>query len=216
MTRNDVVKIAKSYEGVTKGSKKHHDIINIYNTVKPDGYTAGYNDHWCAEFVSACFIKAYGKKYADKIMVLSASCGKLVEKAKKKKIWEERDNYKPSVGDVVLYDWDDTGKGNNTGWPDHTGIVSSVGKTTFYVIEGNTGTNSHVGYRELSVNNKYIRGFILPKFKLLPDEKISKAKIKKLADEVLEGKYGDGEERKKKLGIYYDEVQKEVNKRLKK
>lgn len=215
MDRNDVVKVAKAYDGVYKGSKKHHEIIDTFNTLKPDGYTAGYNDHWCAEFVTACFLKAYGKKYASKIMVFSASCGKMQEKAEKFKIWEERDNYKPNIGDVVLYDWDDNGKGNNKGWPDHVGIVSSVSRSEFYVIEGNTGNNSHVGYRKLKINNRYIRGFILPKYKLLPGEKVNKEKINKLADDVIAGKYGDGDERKKKLGIYYNEVQKEVNRRLK-
>lgn len=36
----------------------------------------------------------------------------------------------------------------------------------------------------------------------------------KLADDVIYGKYGNGEERKKKLGRVYDEVQKRVNKKL--
>ena len=158
------------------------------------------------------FIKAYGKKYAEKIMVLSASCGKMQQKAKQAGIWEERDNFKPGIGDVVLYDWDDNGKGNNVGWPDHVGIVSSVSKNGFYVIEGNMGYSSIVGFRELAIDNKFIRGFVLPKFNKLPKDK--KPDIKKLADDVIKGKYGTGEERKKKLGKWYDEVQKEVNRRL--
>lgn len=214
MDRNSVVKTAKTYDGVKKGSAKHHEIIDIFNTVKPDGYTAGYNDHWCAEFVSAMFIKAYGKKNAQNIMVLSASCGRMQQKAQQAGIWEERDNYKPGIGDVVLYDWDDNGSGNNVGWPDHVGIVSSVSKNGFYVIEGNMGYNSIVGYRELKINNKFIRGFVLPKFNKLPKAKEKKPDISKLADDVIKGLYGAGEERKKKLGKWYAEVQKEVNRRL--
>lgn len=40
--------------------------------------------------------------------------------------------------------------------------------------------------------------------------------INTLAKEVIEGLYGNGEERKKKLGSKYDEVQKEVNRLLNK
>lgn len=216
MNNKTVVKVAENYLGVRKGSLFHHKIIDRFNNVKPDGYTAGYNDHWCAEFVSSCFIEAYGKKYAQKIMVLSASCGKMVEKAKAAGIWIEKDNYKPKAGDVILYDWQDSGKGDNQGWPDHVGIVVNSNDTTIKVIEGNTTAVSQVAYRNIKINGRYIRGFIKPKFDKLPKEKkeTNKTKINKLADEVIAGKYGDGEKRKKALGKYYDEVQKEVNRRL--
>lgn len=217
MDKNTVIKTAEKYLGVTKGSAKHRFIIDTFNTVKPDGYTAGYHDHWCAEFVSACFILAYKKKNAEKIMVLSASCGRMVEKAKKAKIWIEKDNHKPVTGDIILYDWDDTGKGDCNGWPDHVGLIVKTGVNTFKVIEGNSGVDSRVCYRDMKVNARYIRGFIRPKYDKLPKEKkTDKEKIKKLTDDVLAGKYGDGDERKKKLGKYYNEVQKEVNRRLNK
>lgn len=215
MDKNTVVKVAESYIGVKKGSLLHHNIIDRFNKVKPDGYTAGYNDHWCAEFVTSCFIEAYGKKYAAKIMVLSASCGRMVEKAKAAKIWVENDAYKPTRGEVILYDWNDSGKGDNKGWPDHVGIVVNVKDGKIKVVEGNSGAFSMVAYRTIPVNGRYIRGFIKPKYDKLPKEKPASAKIKKLADDVIDGKYGDGEERKKKLGSLYKEVQAEVNRRLK-
>ena len=30
-----------------------------------------------------------------------------------------------------MYDWDDNGNGDNTGWPDHVGIVTEVNGNTF-------------------------------------------------------------------------------------
>ena len=65
-SRSKIVQVAKSYIGVCGGSSAHADILHWFNTVKPDGYTAKKSDAWCAEFVSACAIQAFGKKTALK------------------------------------------------------------------------------------------------------------------------------------------------------
>jgi LysM repeat protein len=77
-------------------------------------------------------------------------------------IWVENDAYVPKAGDIILYDWDDSGAGDNTGNADHIGIVVSISGSTIKVIEGNTG--NAVGYRNITVNGKYIRGFVTPKY----------------------------------------------------
>lgn len=77
-------------------------------------------------------------------------------------IWVENDAYIPSAGDMILYDWDDNGVGDNTGSADHIGIVVSVSGGVIKVIEGNK--SNAVGYRDLAVNGKYIRGFVTPKY----------------------------------------------------
>ena len=74
----------------------------------------------------------------------------------------ENDAYTPSAGDMILYDWDDNGVGDNTGSADHIGIVVSVSGGVIKVIEGNK--SNAVGYRDLAVNGKYIRGFVTPKY----------------------------------------------------
>lgn len=209
MDRMKVVKIARTYEGVKKGSYRHHYLIDKFNAVKPDGYAAKYSDQWCAEAVTAWFIIAY-KDEAKKIMALSASCPRMITKAQKMGIWVESDSYHPLPGDVVLYDWQDSGKGDNKGTADHVGIVSRTGQKNFWVIEGNKGKESVVGERKLAVNGLYIRGFITPDYDGTEEKKIAK-----MADDVLKGKYGNGEKRKKALGKYYEAVQKEVNRRLK-
>ena len=76
--------------------------------------------------------------------------------------WVENDAYIPSPGDYIIYDWDDTGAGDCTGWPEHVGIVISVSGDVIKVIEGNK--DDAVGYREIKVNGRYIRGYGVPDY----------------------------------------------------
>lgn len=160
--RNHVVNIAKEYLGTKMGSAKHTEIVNIYKTIKPlpRGYALKTTDNWCAGYTSAMF------KKADLIDILPAevSCYYMIEGFKKIGRWQENDAYVPQIGDVLLYDWDDTGNGDNKNTPDHVGIVVLVKDGMITVIEGNKGSPSQVGYRTLAVNGRYIRGYGLPNF----------------------------------------------------
>ncbi len=205
MKRDAIVRSAKSYIGTKEGSSNFNDIIHIFNTVKPDGYTAKLTDYWCAEFVSAMAIQAYGKDTAKKYFPLSASCIRIISKAKSMGIWQESDSYIPKAGDWILYDWDDSGKGNNTGSPDHVGIVEKVTDNLITVIEGNSSES--VKRRNLWVNGRYIRGYVTPKY---TDKKKSNTEVIKA---VLSGKYGTGATRRYKLeseGYNYNSIQREV------
>ena len=82
--------------------------------------------------------------------------------AKQKGIWVESDSYTPKQGDLILYDWDDTGSGDASSGADHIGIVVSVSGKSIKVIEGNNG--DAVAYRTIQVNGRYIRGFVTPKY----------------------------------------------------
>ena len=164
-------KIAKwpvQYLGIDMGSAEHLEILKVFNDSKLcTRYKMTKKDHWCATTVSAAFIAngMAGKAGSGKLFeCVECSCGNMITAAKKQGIWVEADNHTPKVGDAVMYDWDDTGKGNNTGWPDHVGIVVSVSNSTktFKVIEGNM--NGTVGYRTMAFNGKFIRGFITPKY----------------------------------------------------
>ena len=130
--------------------------------------------------------------------------------------WQENDAYVPDVGDVVFYDWQDTGKGDNTGYPDHVGMVCGVSGSTIKVVEGNK--NDAVEYRDLQVNGRYIRGYGLPDYKSMATEAKPAAPEKKsvaeVAQEVKNGKWGNNPERKQRLeaaGYNYAEVQAAVN-----
>lgn len=160
-TAQRVVDIAFKYLGCTQGSAKQKELIKIFNKVKPNGYTAHYTDPWCAEAWSAWQIEAGN---TAKEVPLSASCSDLIQKAKKLGIWVENDAAVPEIGWGILYDWDDSGKGDNTGSPDHVGLVYAVDKKWIYVIEGNKGKESVCGKRAIQINGKFIRGFIAPKY----------------------------------------------------
>ena len=212
-----IIKVAKKYEGCRKYSDRHRKLIQIFNTVKPNGYTAHISDPWCAEGISAWAIEAYGKDNAKKYFPLSASVPDMVDKAKKLGIWKESDKTIPVIGYWIAYDWQDSGKGDNTGSPEHIGLVIKVEKNKFTVLECNKGVESKCGVRIMDINGRYIRGYITPNYnKVEKSADAERKRINKLADEVLQGKYGNGSERKKRLGSDYEAVQAEVNRRLKK
>jgi len=74
----------------------------------------------------------------------------------------EEDAYVPQPGDYIFYDWDDKGMGDCAGWPEHVGIVESIHDNIIRVVEGNK--EDAVGYRQIAVNGKYIRGYGTPDY----------------------------------------------------
>lgn len=169
--RNQLIKTAKSFLGAKQGSAKHKELINKFNQVKPDGWAMTYSAAWCAAAASAFAIKTFGVSKAKKYFPLSANCGTIITKAKKMGIWVESDSHIPKGGDWILYDWDDNGKGDNVGGPDHVGTVDKVSNSKIYVIEGNK--SKAVGERILAVNGRYIRGFVTPKYSAMAKSKTS-------------------------------------------
>ena len=158
--RSKVVSIMQGWVGLKESNGSFKPIIDLYNSHKPlaRGYKVQYNDEWCATTVSAAFIKAG----LTDIAPTECSCSKMIELYKKLGCWKEADSYRPSPGDVMMYDWQDNGIGDNTGAPDHVGIVEKVVGNTITVIEGNKG--QAVARRTLAVNGKYIRGYCLPAY----------------------------------------------------
>lgn len=161
--RKKVLDTARSYLGVKEGSKEHKHIVAVFNTVKPDGGTMTVSAPWCACFVSAVEIEALGKSNAKKICPLSYNCGTIISRAKKMGIWIESDSYKPKEADWILYDWQDSGKGDDKGSPDHVGIVEKVTAKQITVIEGNK--HDRCERRVLKINGRFIRGFVAIPYK---------------------------------------------------
>ena len=211
--REKAVNTAKAWKGCKESNGTHKQIIDLYNSVKPlpRGYAVKYNDAWCATFVSAVGIAAG----LSKIILRECGCGAMIELYKAAGRWQENDAYVPSAGDVVFYDWQDTGKGDNTGYPDHVGMVCSVSGSTIKVIEGNK--NDAVEYRDLQVNGRYIRGYGLPDYASMvtaAEPAPAKKSVAEVAQEVKDGKWGNNPERKQRLeaaGYNYAEVQAAVN-----
>ena len=162
--RSVYVNKAASFVGTTEGTAKFREIINTYNnyTSSHSGpwrkYTVKTTDEWCATFVSSIAIMCGYQS----IIPIECGCPQMIEQAKQKGIWKESDSYKPGPGDIILYDWQDSGAGDNTGVPDHIGIVEKATTTLITVIEGNF--NEAVRRRAINVNGKYIRGFITPRY----------------------------------------------------
>lgn len=215
-SRSKVIELAKSWDGRKESDGSHKMIIDLYNSQKnlPRGYKMKYTDAWCAATVSALAIKlGY-----EEIMPIECSCAQLIKKAKEMGIWIENDAYVPIPGDEVLYDWNDSGKGDNVGTPDHVGLVIEVYETAGYFVVEEGNYKDSVKKRTMSINGKFIRGFISPKY---TDNKISvetkpetKKSILTIAREVISGKWGNGETRKTKVtnaGYDYSKVQDEVN-----
>lgn len=160
--RQNVINAAVSYLGTRKGSAKHKEIVDLYNSHKPlaRGYAIKTTDDWCDCFVSAMAVKC---GHTD-LIGTEVGVGKHIAIFKQKGIWKESDSFVPSVGDIIVYDWDDDGRGDDTTGADHIGYVVSCDGKTIKVIEGNKGAASEVGYRTIAVNGRYIRGFAHPNY----------------------------------------------------
>lgn len=157
---NKVVEKAISWIGKKESNGSHREIIDLYNSHKPlaSNYKVKYTDSWCATFVSAVSI-ALG--YTD-IIPTECSCERMIALFKKAGIWVENENRTPSPGDIIFYDWDDSGIGDNKGWSEHVGIVEKVSGGKITVIEGNY--SNAVKRRTIAVNGKGIRGYGVPKY----------------------------------------------------
>ena len=157
---SEIIKLAQSWIGKKEADGSHRSIIDIYNSHKPlaRGYAMQYTDAWCATFISALAIKLG----CTNIIPTECGCGEMVALFQKLGVWVENDAYTPKAGDIIFYDWQDSGSGDNKGWPDHVGLVEKVSGKTITVIEGNV--SDAVGRRTVTVNAKNIRGYAVPKY----------------------------------------------------
>lgn len=214
--RLPIVKQAQAWVGKKESDGSFKEIIDVYNTYLPHprGVKMDYNTAWCACFWSALAIKC---GYTE-IIPIEISCGQLIELSKSMGIWVENDAFVPKPGDAILYDWDDSGIGDNTGWPDHIGVVESVDVSSGYIVAIEGNKNDAVGRRTISINGKYIRGFITPKYDCdsvspsIPDSRLKT--VDEVAHEVISGLWGNGQDRKDRLaaaGYDYSSVQERVN-----
>lgn len=171
--REKVVAAAKAWIGCNEADGSHRQIVDVYNSHRPlaRGYALKYTDAWCAGFVSAVAIKLG----LTDIMPTEVGVWNMIELYRKLGRWQESDSYVPKPGDVIMYAWSDNGVGDCTSGASHVGIVVACDGKTITVIEGNKA--NAVGYREIAVNGRYIRGFGLPDYasKATENEPVSPA-----------------------------------------
>ena len=196
---------AQKYLGANLTVKKQ--IIDYYNQnciqyVKPSRkYKVKYSDNWCATFTSV-IAKMNGLSISD----FPYECG-VQEQVKiaieKGTFYKDTDLIKRN--DLIIYDWD------SNGWADHVGFVMEVKDGYIKVIEGNI--KDTVGYRNVSIKSKSIKGFIRVCYtEVKVDEEL---RIINLAHKVIRGELGTGLERQRYLGDDFKAVQLMVNKLLK-
>lgn len=215
---NRMVELAKQYLGFNESDGTYKCFIKTYNSQPnlPRGYKVKNSDPWCAIFVSALAIEAG----LTDIIPTECSCEEMLKRFKEMGCFVEEDAYLPRVGDIIFYDWQDNGKGDNQGWSDHVGIIEKITDKQISVIEGNKG--NAVGRRYIKPNAQYIRGFGVPNYSeedrpdLTPPPELAdkieqipgtiKAdpkSVEQLAQEVLRGEWGNDPERKNKLTLSY-------------
>src|SRR5699024_1058078 len=202
--KQKVLDIAKSYIGTQQSDARHKALIHQYNAVKPlpVGYPMKYTDDWCAAFVTVIGDLTHTSKY------IGRECGvqRFISIFKNKGIW--RGLQKPVAGDIVVFDW------QKNGWADHIGFVEEVNGNRIITIEGNT--SRCVARRSYPWNDWRIAGYARPKYPGV--SKPAEKSITNIAHEVIQGKWGNGDERisrLKKAGYNASAVQKEVNKMIK-
>lgn len=234
--RQKVVSTALSWLGTREYDAKHQEMLDIYNSQRPlpRGTRMLASWPWCAAFVSTVSLQCGLRD----IMPTECGCPGMVRLYQELGRWVEDDAYVPSPADVVFYDWQDTGYGDNVGQPDHVGIVTACDGQTMTIVEGNC--DNAVKTRSLAVNDRFIRGFGIPDYASKADgaepqpeptpepaptpqpepEKPAEETtvdpfITKTAREVIAGKWGNGQARRDALAArFVKAVQDEVNRIL--
>ena len=158
--RENVCAQARMWLGRNEKDGTHKPIIDLYNTINPlpRGYKLQYTDAWCAGFVSA-IAQACG---LTQIIFPECSCGRMISEYQRNNRWMETDSFIPQPGDVLFYDWQDSGAGDCTGEPDHVGLVVEVKGRSLSIIEGNASDAVKLITR--TVDSRYIRGYGLPDY----------------------------------------------------
>lgn len=227
----ELIGYALSQVGVAetpKGSNKNKYALMI-DMWFPDFYNGKKNGYaaWCDIFVDACFLTCFGEEETLRLLCqpkksCGAGCKFSAGYFKNKKQFDNN----ASVGDQIFF-YDSKGEIN------HTGIVYKVEGDYVYTVEGNSG--DEVKTHRYAASNKKIAGYGHPAWKEEAETIADTAPTKpttdvpqkpqnttlksedEIAREIIEGKWGNGAERKQRLtqaGYNYESVQAIVNKLL--
>lgn len=157
--RSKVCAQARAWLGRKEADGSHKEIIDLYNRHRlPGTYAMSYGDPWCAAFVSAVGM-ACGLR---DVILPHVNCDGMIASYRLAGCWVEDDAYTPKPGDLIFYDWQDSGAGDNTGSSDHVGIVVDVDGKLITVIEGNY--SDAVKRRYIYEDGSTIRGFAVPDY----------------------------------------------------
>ena len=167
IAKNEVGYLEKSTNSMLE-SKTGNAGSNNYTKY---GKVMGCNgDFWCDAFVDWCFLQAYGKDRAKKLLggfsnytPTSAQYFKNMGRYFKS----------PKVGDVIFF--------KNSTRICHTGLVYKVCGNKVYTIEGNTSSEAgvvrnggSVAYKVYDLSNSRIAGYGRPNYSLVSEKNDSK------------------------------------------
>lgn len=225
-----LVEFAKSQIGYKETGKNitkysaYFEGTDFYNGSKGDGKTWGCD--WCDLFVDYCFCNVFGME-EGRVMLCQpkksagAGCKYSAGYYKQAGRWHTS----PEVGDQIFFY-----VGNDI---NHTGIVTKVADGKVFTVEGNA--DNAVKEHKFALDNKKIAGYGRPRWNEEANTIADAAPTKptptvpqntqntalksedEIAREVIAGKWGNGNERKKKLteaGYNYESIQKKVNELL--
>lgn len=133
------------------------------------------NDYWCANFVSWCFYKAYGKEKGKALLYgYTNYVPTFVANFKKKGRFYKRGQKRPAPGCLIIFK-------NES----HVGLVYKVTDKYVYTVEGNTSSaktlvsnGGAVAKKAYLRSSSYIYGYCHPKFDGI--EKPKKTEPKKI------------------------------------
>lgn len=155
-------------------------LLAFYN-----GRKNGYD--WCDVFVDWCFVQAFGKELALKLLEAPLrSCGAGVKySAQYYKSDGRFHTSRPQPGDQIFF-------GDSSSWW-HTGIVTKVDSKYVYTIEGNTSGASGVisngggvAQKKYLLSYQYIKGYGRPDWSIAEEEEeVTQEQFNKMMDTYL-------------------------------
>ena len=188
MTCEKVINTALQEVGYLE-KKSNKDLDNKTANAGSANYTKfgrdmGCNGYaWCDAYVDWCFVKAYGKESAKRLLggfsnYTPTSAGYF---KKMNRYYEV-----PQKGDIIFF--------KNAQRICHTGIVIGVSNGTVYTIEGNTSKGSSVirngggvYQKQYSISNSRIAGYGRPDYSIISENLTNlkaTAEYKKVKDKV--------------------------------
>ena len=119
-----VAEKAESHIGLKESDGSYRCIIDTYNSIRPlpRGYLMSLRDPWCAAFVSAVGA-AVG--LTDTVLP-ECGCENMIALYRRAGRWTEDDAYEARPGDLIFYDWEDSGSGDDKGAADHPAIHDAL------------------------------------------------------------------------------------------
>lgn len=191
VTRKQILETALRYADVPEGSAAHGYLVDTYNSIRPlpRGYKVKYTDPWCAVYVSAIMKLAGMSNFPHECGVFEM----------KKKFEKSNEEYEFSAktklvlpADLIFFKHS------------HVGFVLHFGATKVFTLEGNACDK--VMRRTYDISDPSIMGY-----------GIIEMPLDAVVSEVVAGKWGNGMDRRNRLraaGYQYEEVQADVNLRL--